>query len=645
MSDALIVRGARTHNLKNITVSVPKNKLTVVTGVSGSGKSSLAFDTIYAEGQRKYLESLSTYARMIVSSMSEDTEVDEIIGLSPTISIHQKTISPNPRSTVGTITEIYDFLRLLYATIGIQSCPRHPHISLRKDTITDIVAHIRALPVDTKFFILAPYARRADDIRIGAIRRHIVELGYLRYMIGDTLMTVSEDIRDAEEISAEMTISIVIDRLIAKTPTEENEQTARYRDSVETAYRIGDSFLVLFFPDTCERRVFTGRSACPECDYRVQDLSLSHFSFNSHHGACPECHGLGLMVAFLEKNIVNPRLSLNEGALLPWMANGYHLAVLKELCTKYHIPMDIPYVELPKKARGMILHGVPDEFEVAMRNAETGGKTKGVHIAHYEGLIPNLTRRYHGTDERDSGFVKRITQYATEVSCEACHGYRIRPESLCVRIAGRHIGEIADLSVTDALAFFRGLMFTETERTISRDILRNVLERLEFLSGVGLGYMTISRRTSTISGGEAQRIRLATQIGTRLEGIIYVLDEPSIGLHPVDNDKLIANIRRLADIGNTVIVVEHDEDMMRHADHIIDIGPGAGIHGGHVSFTGTYDEILESSCETGKYLSGRMQVSLPVNKRKPYGYISIVGASENNLKNINRPLSKIITST
>ena len=319
MSDSLIVRGARTHNLKNVTIEIPKNRLTVVTGVSGSGKSSLAFDTIYAEGQRKYLESLSTYARMIVASMNQDTQVDEIIGLSPTISIHQKTISPNPRSTVGTITEIYDFYRLLYATIGIQTCPHHPNHTLRKDTITDILTYIRSIPAGMKFFILAPYERRADDLLLGNVRQHIVELGFIRYMINDTLVTVSDESRSAEGVGLSR-ISIVIDRLVADD-TEDAGREARYRESVETAYRIGDAYLTVFFPDTRERRVFTGRSACPECDYRVQDFSLSHFSFNSHHGACPACHGLGLTVAFLEKNIVNPRLTLEEGAILPWM-NG-----------------------------------------------------------------------------------------------------------------------------------------------------------------------------------------------------------------------------------------------------------------------------------------------------------------------------------
>lgn len=633
MSEFLEVIGAKTHNLKNVRVKIPKHKLVTVTGVSGSGKSSFAFDTVYAEGQRRYLESLSTYARMIVSSINDDTKVDEIRGLSPTISINQKTVSSNPRSTVGTITEIYDFYRLLFTTVGMPFCPDHPEVALKKDTVASVTAYALSAEAGERLYLLSPLSKKANVVTFAEVAAEVLEKGFVRFMIGDALCSVGD--AEGPEVPAGERAFLVIDRLVAKDKSHEEyeEYTKRLRDSVELAYRAGDGecYVKNLSAETIRR--FRQKGSCPECDHGIPDLSISNFSFNSHHGACLRCHGLGTEVAFLEENVINPRLSLAEGAILPWTTHPYYTAILEAMCERFEIDINVPFSKLSKLAREKVLFGTPGEVYELLHEFEKDANGKKTFRTKYEGVIPNLTRRYRESDVEDP-YMKRISQYVTEIACPDCDGYRLKREYLSVKVGGLNIGEVADLSVKKSLEFFGSVQFTVSEEKIVRDIKKNVVERLEFLSGVGLDYVTLSRRANTLSGGESQRIRLATQIGTRLEGIIYVLDEPSIGLHPRDNDLLIANLKKLAEIGNTVIVVEHDEDVMKASDYIIDIGPGAGKHGGQIVFAGTFEEILQSDCETGAYLSGRKRVLLPKRDRTPSGHLEIFGATENNLKNV-----------
>ncbi|MDD2487573.1 MAG: excinuclease ABC subunit UvrA [Candidatus Gracilibacteria bacterium] len=630
MSEFLEVYGAKTHNLKDISIKIPKNKLVVITGVSGSGKSSLAFDTIYAEGQRRYLESLSTYARMIISGISEETKVDDIKGLSPTISINQKTVSSNPRSTVGTITEIYDFFRLLYVTIGIQKCPNHPEIILKKDTLESILNHIISLKEGTKFLILSPILKNRKISSADEVKKEILELGFIRFMIDGQVFSIGDEVN--VEIKEKSKIFIVVDRLIANEIKDNENTRKRIKDSLEIAYKNGGNILEILDLDKNEFRAFSKEAFCPKCHYSLQDITISNFSFNSHYGACPTCHGLGMQVAFLEENIINQKLSLNEGAILPWSQHKYYTTILNAVCKKYKIDCDKPYMKLTKEEKQIVLNGADFIFEIPFsfeNGEEKTFKTK------YEGIVPNLVRKYKESNMGDEMSLKRISQYMTEIECVECEGHRLKKEYLNIFINDRHIGELANMDVRKLIDFFARLDITETERKISRNILKNICERLDFLSGVGLNYITVSRRANTLSGGESQRIRLATQIGTRLEGIIYVLDEPSIGLHPRDNNMLIKNLKKLSEIGNTVIVVEHDEDVMRESDYIIDIGPGAGIHGGEVVFEGTFEEILkDKKSDTGAYLSNRKTVKSIKKERKPSGFIEIIGASENNLKNV-----------
>lgn len=628
MSHCIEVIGAKTHNLKNISVKIPKNKLVVVTGVSGSGKSSLAFDTIYAEGQRRYLESLSTYARMIISSINEDTKVDEIRGLSPTISIDQKTVSSNPRSTVGTITEIYDFYRLLFTTIGTQKCPNHPEITLRKHTISEVISFVKHLDEGTKIHIMAPIPFFQMDSTMESIKRYVLDSGFVRFQINDTIYSVADTI-EKEAIPKNAKISVVIDRLIVK---DEESFLKRLRDSLEFAYKTGDDMLEIYQIDSKERASFSAKASCPICHTASETLSISNFSFNSPYGACESCHGLGTKVAFLEEKIINGNLTLEEGAILPWTNHIYYMEILRAAAKKHKINMNVPYNTLGKKAREIVLHGCPEIFEVP--HTFEGATESKIYKTQYEGVVTNLTRRYHETEANDA-FMKRISQYITEVECQVCQGHRLKQSSLHVFVGGKNIGEISGLSVLHSLEFFRELKLSASEKIITKGIMKNVTERLEFLSGVGLNYMTISRRAGTISGGESQRIRLATQIGTKLEGITYILDEPSIGLHPRDNGMLIENIKKLVAVGSSVIVVEHDEDIMEASDYILDIGPGAGKHGGEIMAQGTYAEIINNpTSDTGLYLSGKKQVLLEKRKRTPIGYISIEGANENNLQNI-----------
>ena len=626
MSETIEIIGAETHNLKNISVSIPKNTLTVITGVSGSGKSSLAFDTLYAEGQRRYLESLSTYARTIISDISEATHVREIRGLSPTIAIHQKTVSNNPRSTVGTITEIYDFYRLLYTSIGTPYCINHPEIPLKKDSLKNIVEHVSKFGEGDRFHILMPLALDGDEMTGEQLAKRVTDMGFVRFQIGEMTYSVADPLDIS--VDEDDTVYIVVDRLIKKI--DENFDT-RLVDSLRIALEKGGGRVSISNWDTYHH--FSLHASCPICDYQIENLSISNFSFNSHRGACTSCHGLGASTTFLEADITKPELTLAEWALLPWQAHPFYMLLLEAVCTKEGISMNTSWSLLKPKDRQKILYGVPGSFELSYLSKHQDGK---VHKSRYEGLIPNLERRHTEADSAHDAYFKRIANFATEQVCRSCSGYRLQRPYLSIRISGKNIGELTMKSVEDSLWFFAQLSLTKSEEHIAKPILKNIVERLEFLSGVGLEYMTLARRAGTLSGGESQRIRLATQIGTRLEGIIYVLDEPSIGLHPRDNDMLIANLKRLANIGNTVVVVEHDEDIMRESDYIIDIGPGAGVHGGEVLFSGKYDDLLKSDTQTADYLSLRKSVIRrnPVTK-SPKKFIEIYGAVENNLKNIN----------
>ncbi len=631
MSETIEIIGAETHNLKNISVSIPKNKLVVVTGVSGSGKSSLAFETLYAEGQKRYLESLSTYARMIVSDTSSQTKVREIRGLSPTIAINQKTVSNNPRSTVGTITEIYDYYRLLYTTVGHSYCPNHPHIELKKDTIQDVVWHVSIYGEGTKFHIGIPL-RESSLQSLSGVAKYVTDLWFVRFQIGEEVFSVADAFED--DVYAGWWY-IIIDRLIVKTKEEERYQfETRLKDSLSLAFSKWEWRLSLSFPATKENKDFSEHASCPLCEYSQGDLTISNFSFNSHHGACTECHGLGSYTTFREEDVVNPRLSLAEGALLPWTAHPYYSVVLETVCKIEKIDITVPFGTLSAPLQKKVLYGVPGTFDIPYISKYDEGKN---HRARYEWLIPNLERRYRESDMTNDAFFKRISTFATEKICRSCVWYRLKKEYLSVLVWGKSIGELTSQSVDESRVFFDTLIFTKEEQKIVTMILKNITERLEFLSGVGLDYITLSRRANTLSGWESQRIRLATQIGTRLEGIIYVLDEPSIWLHPRDNEMLIKNLKRLALIGNSVIVVEHDEDIMRESDYIIDIGPRAGIHGGEVIFTGTYSEMIgHPDSETGMYLSGKKKVKrAQFQVKKSSEYISIMWATENNLKNIN----------
>lgn len=632
MSEYIEIIGAETHNLKNISLKIPKNQLVIMTGVSGSGKSSLAFDTLYAEWQKRYLESLSTYARMIVSETSNETKVREIRGLSPTIAINQKTVSNNPRSTVGTITEIYDYYRLLYTTIGHSYCPNHPHIELKKDTLQDVVRHVSKYGEGTKFHICIPVDLHRQFATLQDVANMVNDLGFVRFQAGDAFYSVADANLDIPYAGDGY---IIIDRLVLKSSADEKYQfETRLKDSLTLAFTKGEGSIRLYFLDTKEQKDFYQHAACPICGYMQSDLTLSNFSFNSHHGACEVCHGIGSSTTFLESDITNPKLTLAEWALLPWSSHPYYAAVLESMCTAESINMHTSYGKLSDAERKKVLYGVSGTFDVSYVSKFEDGRS---HKAKYEWLIPNLERRYKESDMANDTFLKRIQNFATEQVCRSCVWHRLKKEYLSVLVWGKNIGELTSLSVEESRKFFDTLIFTTEEKQIVSSIMKNITERLEFLSGVGLDYVTLSRRANTLSGGESQRIRLATQIGTRLEGIIYVLDEPSIGLHPRDNEMLIKNLKRLATIGNSVIVVEHDEDIMRESDYIIDIWPRAGVHGGEVIFTGTYDEIVSSSVsETWAYLAWKKYVERRhfVDKISTE-YIAIMGATENNLKNIN----------
>lgn len=624
--DKIIIKGAREHNLKNVDLEIPRDKLVVMTGLSGSGKSSLAFDTIYADGQRRYVESLSSYARMFLGQM-EKPDVDSIEGLSPAISIDQKTTSKNPRSTVGTVTEIYDYLRLLYARIGIPHCPVCGR-EIKQQTIDQVVDNVLALPQGTKIQILAPVIR-------GRKGEHVKELdrarrsGYVRVRCDGIIYDLSEEIK--LEKNKKHNIEIVIDRLVIKDGI-----TSRLTDSIETASSISGGITVVDVIDGKEM-LFSQNYACPEHNISIEELSPRMFSFNNPFGACEKCTGLGVFRKIDPELVIpNKDLSIRQGAIkaMGWNTldeSSFAMMYYNAIAEAYGISLDTPVKDLPKEAINVFLYGTGDRELKFIRAKEYGG---GIFYKPFEGIIKNMERRYHDTNSEYSR--EEIEQCMSDELCPDCHGKRLKKESLAVTVGGKNIAELTDLSVTDCYSFFKSLELTEREKFIAERIVKEINDRLGFLQSVGLEYLTLSRSAGTLSGGESQRIRLATQIGSSLVGVLYILDEPSIGLHQRDNDKLIGTLKRLRDLGNTLIVVEHDEDTMRAADYIVDVGPYAGVHGGEIVATGTVEDI--EKCErsiTGQYLSGKRSIPVPTTRRKGNGsFIKVIGASEHNLKNV-----------
>ncbi len=627
MIDAIRVRGAREHNLKNVDVDIPRNSLTVITGLSGSGKSSLAFDTIYAEGQRRYVESLSAYARQFLELMGKP-DVDSIEGLSPAISIEQKTTSRNPRSTVGTVTEIYDYMRLLWARVGVPYSPA-TGLPIEAQTVSQMVDRITALAEGTRLLLLAPVVRG----RKGEYRKEFAELqqrGFQRVKVDGTLHDI--DAVPALDRKRKHDIEVVVDRIVLREGV-----AARLADSLETALKLADGIALAENADTAERLVFSEKFACPVSGFTIEEIEPRLFSFNNPFGACPTCDGLGVEL-FFDAGLVVPdgRKSLRDGAIAPWAnaSSPYYMQTLESLARHLKLSTKTPWEELPEAAREKILFGTG---EVVVRMRYQDGSRAYETEKPFEGVVRNLERRYR---ETESAFVREeLGRFQAEKPCAACHGFRLKPEALAVRVAARHIGEAAALSVRQALDWFRGVHATLTpaRQQIAEKILREIVERLRFLSDVGLDYLTLARGSASLSGGESQRIRLASQIGSGLTGVLYVLDEPSIGLHQRDNARLLATLRRLRDLGNTVLVVEHDEDAIASADHVIDMGPAAGSHGGRVVAEGTPAAIAANPKSlTGDYLSGRRAIPLPalrrgIDRRK---LLKVVGASGNNLKTI-----------
>lgn len=634
----IFVKGAREHNLKNIDIEIPRDELIVFTGLSGSGKSSLAFDTIYAEGQRRYVESLSSYARQFLGQVNKP-DVDYIEGLSPAISIDQKTTSKNPRSTVGTVTEIYDYLRLLYARIGIPHCPVCGR-EIRQQTVDQIVDQVLALPEGSRILVLAPVVRerKGEHVKeLDAARRS----GFVRVRADGIIYDLSETIQ--LEKNKKHTIEVVVDRLVIHPDIR-----SRLAGSIETASELAGGITVVSVVDGKDY-TFSQNYACPEHGVSVEELAPRMFSFNNPFGACPKCAGLGVFMK-IDPDLIFPdkSLSINRGGLKAggWAMEGNTIAAryLRALAKHYHFSLDTPIEKLPKEAVDAILYGTKGEKIEVVRSNDFG---RSVYRTEFEGIIPNLERRYRDTQ---SNWIKEeIQSYMSAIPCDACHGKRLSPVSLAVTVGGRNIADFCNMSVTDELDFINHLTLTDREAMIARLILREIRSRLGFLKDVGLEYLTLSRSAGTLSGGESQRIRLATQIGSSLTGVLYILDEPSIGLHQRDNGKLLATLKHLRDIGNTVIVVEHDEETMRASDHIVDIGPGAGIHGGKVVFNGKVKDIVNCpESITGQYLSGARKVEVPAVRRTGNGKkLKIFGASQNNLKNIDVaiPLGEFVCVT
>ncbi|ADO58782.1 excinuclease ABC subunit UvrA [Paenibacillus sp. EKM202P] len=624
-NESIIIKGARAHNLKNIDVTIPRDKFVVLTGLSGSGKSSLAFDTIYAEGQRRYVESLSAYARQFLGQM-EKPDVDSIDGLSPAISIDQKTTSRNPRSTVGTVTEIYDYLRLLFARVGHPHCPEHG-IEITSQTVEQMVDRILQYPEKTRLQILAPLVsgRKGEH---KTLFTDIAKQGFVRVRVNGELRELSEKIE--LEKNKKHSIEVVVDRIVVK-----EDVRARLSDSIETALNLSGGQLLVDIIGQEELR-FSSNFACPICGFSIDELSPRMFSFNSPFGACPDCDGLGVkMVVDPDLLIPDPEKSIEDGAFQAWSGgtSTYYPQFLQSVCEHYGIPQDIPVSQLTSEQMNLILHGTGDQ-KIRFRYENDFGQRKEAYVT-FEGIIPNLERRYR--DTASEGIREFIEGFMSAKPCNTCKGHRLKKESLSVTIQERNIAYVTALSVGEASHFFHTLELSEKEQSIANLILKEINSRLGFLVNVGLEYLTLSRAAGTLSGGEAQRIRLATQIGSSLMGVLYILDEPSIGLHQRDNDRLISALEHMRNLGNTLIVVEHDEDTMMAADYIIDIGPGAGIHGGMIMSQGTPQEVMEDpNSLTGQYLSGRKFIPVNTERRKPADkWLEIRGAKENNLKNVN----------
>lgn len=640
MQDKLIIRGARAHNLKNVNVEIPRDKLVVVTGLSGSGKSSLAFDTIYAEGQRRYVESLSAYARMFLGNM-EKPDVDSIEGLSPAISIDQKTTSKNPRSTVGTTTEINDYLRLLYARVGTPYCI-NGHGAITASSVEQIVDKVLELPERTRMQILAPAVRRKKG-QHKTIFDRIQKDGYVRVRVDGDIFDISE----VPELSKSKmhNIEIVVDRLINKEGIR-----SRLFDSVEAALRLADGYVIIDTMDGNEL-LFSEHYSCPVCGFTVPELEPRLFSFNAPFGSCPTCDGLGNKLE-VDLDLVIPDRSktLREGALAPWnpISSNYYPAMLEQAMETFGVDMDTPFEDLTEEEQNLVLYG-SGEREFHFHYVNDFGGERNIDLP-FEGVVNNINRRYH---ETNSDFTRNVMRgYMNELPCPTCHGYRLNNQALCVRVGGENglnIGQVSDLSVADHLELLNHLELSENEKTIAAPIVKEIKDRLTFLNNVGLNYLTLSRSAGTLSGGESQRIRLATQIGSNLSGVLYILDEPSIGLHQRDNDRLIDSLKKMRDLGNTLIVVEHDEDTMRQADWLIDVGPGAGEFGGQIVASGTPEEVAKNKKSiTGQYLSGAKEIPVPLERRKGNGrFLRVLGACENNLQNIDVtfPLGKFIAVT
>ena len=634
VNDKIVIHGAREHNLKDISLSIPKDKLVVITGLSGSGKSSLAFDTLYAEGRRRYVESLSSYARQFLGQMDK-ADVDSIDGLNPAISIDQKTTSHNPRSTVGTVTEINDYLRLLWARVGHPICPNDGTL-IERQSVDQMVDRVMDLPERSRIQILAPVIRSKRGEHKEVFKR-IQRAGYVRVIVDGEMHEITDEFE--LDKNKRHSIDIVVDRLIVK----ENIRS-RLFDSVEAALRLADGYMDVDVIKG-ERINFSEYYACPICGFTVGEMEPRLFSFNAPFGACPDCDGLGMKLSVDEDLVIPDKdKSLGEGALVPWANSKYYTAMLEQACTALKIPLDKPYKKLTKRQKDLILNGSKGKKIKFHLEGDFGVNDT---VQEFEGILNNINRRYH---HPMSKFMRdAMGKYMTELTCSTCHGKRLNEKALAVKVNGKDIAEASDLSIAKALEFFNSVKLSEQEEMIAKPILKEVRDRLTFLINVGLDYLTLSRSAGTLSGGEAQRIRLATQIGSNLSGVMYILDEPSIGLHQRDNDRLISSLKKMRDLGNSLIVVEHDDETMKQADYLVDMGPGAGVYGGKVMAAGTPEEVMQNPHSlTGEYLSGKKIVPVPLERRKGNGKkITVTGAKENNLKDISVdfPLGKLVVVT
>lgn len=633
-NDKIVIHGAREHNLKDISLSIPKDKLVVITGLSGSGKSSLAFDTLYAEGRRRYVESLSSYARQFLGQMDK-ADVDSIDGLNPAISIDQKTTSHNPRSTVGTVTEINDYLRLLWARVGHPICPNDGTL-IERQSVDQMVDRVMDLPERSRIQILAPVIRSKRGEHKEVFKR-IQRAGYVRVIVDGEMHEITDEFE--LDKNKRHSIDIVVDRLVVK----ENIRS-RLFDSVEAALRLADGYMDVDVIKG-ERINFSEYYACPICGFTVGEMEPRLFSFNAPFGACPDCDGLGMKLSVDEDLVIPDKdKSLNDGALVPWGNSKYYTAMLEQACTALKIPLDKPYKKLTKRQKDLILNGSKGKKIKFHLEGDFGVNDT---VQEFEGILNNINRRYH---HPMSKFMRdAMGKYMTELTCSTCHGKRLNEKALAVKVNGKDIAEASDLSIAKALEFFNSVKLSEQEEMIAKPILKEVRDRLTFLINVGLDYLTLSRSAGTLSGGEAQRIRLATQIGSNLSGVMYILDEPSIGLHQRDNDRLISSLKKMRDLGNSLIVVEHDDETMKQADYLVDMGPGAGVYGGKVMAAGTPEEVMQNPHSlTGEYLSGKKIVPVPLERRKGNGKkITVTGAKENNLKDISVdfPLGKLVVVT